>query len=147
DGEMRFAYAARADQQQAMFAAERKFLGEARHNKLRLREATVPGLELLARDVFDFIVRLEIFEIAVAIAFGDASASQRALGAVARGAIARNGPDHFGFAHRGSVWFIQRERLRAFRRPLDDSPAAALANGTICSRHEGSLASAAANSN
>src|SRR4029077_3338580 len=29
----------------------------------------------------------------------------------------------------------------------DDSPAAALANGTICSRHEGSLASAAANSN
>src|SRR4029077_9272956 len=83
----------------------------------------------------------------VAIAFGDASASQRALGAVARGAIARNGPDHFGFAHRGSVWFIQRERLRAFRRPLHNSPAAALANGTICSRHEGSLASAAANSN
>jgi hypothetical protein len=114
-----------------------------------LSQAAGPGLQLLARDVFDFVVRLEIFEIAVAITFGNTRASQRTLGAVARGAIARNGPHHFRFTGgRACARCLSRcKRLRTFRRSLDNSPAAALANRTICSRHVESLTIAAANSN
>ena len=77
-----------------------KFLGEA----LRRRASPARGcdsmLELFARHIFDVVVRLEILEIAVTIAFGDARARQRTVGAVARGAIARNRPHHFRFADR-----------------------------------------------
>jgi hypothetical protein len=94
-------------------------------------------LQLFARDIFDVIVGLEIFEIAMAISLRDSCAVKGTLGAVIRGAIARDGPNHFWFTGRraGPGGFCGAEPLRIFRCSRGNSPAAALANGTIWSSH------------
>jgi hypothetical protein len=127
-----------------MLAADGKFLSEALDDKLGLCEAAVPRGELLAGDVFNIVVRFEIFEIAMAISFGDASASEGAFGAVAQGAIAGNRPDHPGFAggRAGARGIGRSEGLGALRGSLDNFPTAALADGTFWSRHMGRISAA-----
>ena len=49
-------------------------------------------------DVLDVVVGLVILEVAVAIALWNARASEDVACAVGRGAIAGNGPDHFGLS-------------------------------------------------
>jgi len=117
-----------------VLAAQGKLRGEALYDELRLREAAIPAGELLARCAFDFVVRLIVFEIAVAVALGDARLRERALGAITCGAIAGNRPHYFRFAD-GRTGLVSGKSLRAVCCALDNFPAAALADGTIRSRH------------
>src|SRR5271154_1430426 len=119
---MRLTHAAWAHQQQALLVTQREFRGETLDDQLCLREAPVPRRDMLARNILDFVIRLVACEIAVAITLGDARFREGAIGAVACGAIARNRPDHFGFAG-ARAGLIGGERLRAFRRSLDNLPA------------------------
>ena len=125
-------------QQQAVLVAHGKFRRKALNDELGLREAATPCSELLAGDILDFVIRLVIFEITVAIALGNARPPQHMAGAVGRGAVAWNRPHHFRFACR-RAGTIRGKRLRAFGGTLDNFPAATLADGTICSRHDGSI--------
>src|SRR5580704_16698530 len=96
--EMSLARAARAHQEQTVLARERELPGEAPNDEFCLHETVVPGLELFARSLLDLVVRLEILEIAVAVALGNTSLCEEPLGAVAHGAVAGHGPDHRVFA-------------------------------------------------
>src|SRR5579864_5367112 len=134
DSQMRLAHAARAHQQQAVlalhFANGGELLSETLDDEFRLREAGFPCGELVAGGILDLVVRFVVFEVAVAISLGNARASEHAFGAIACGAIAGNGPHHFGFPGCGTL-LVGGERLRALGGALDNFPAAALADGTI----------------
>src|ERR1700690_337688 len=123
-----------------MLAAKRKFLCKTLNDELRLREAAIPPDELLTRHIFNVIVRLEIVEIAVAITLGHARTRERAFRTVARGAIARNRPNHFWFAYGRPLGLGRRcKHLRALRGPFDHFPTAALTQWTICPRNNRSI--------
>src|ERR1700728_3765051 len=121
-----------------MLIANRKFSGKFLDHELRLRQAAIPGRLLFARDVFDVVVRLVALEIAVAIAFWDARSAERTPGAIIRSAVARDRPDRFRRAGR-CARTVRCNRPRTLGGALHDFPAAALANGTIRSRHEGRI--------
>jgi hypothetical protein len=94
--EMRFTHATRTHQQQtglSVFANRRKFLGKSLHDELRLRETSIKRGQLIGRNVFNVVIRFEIIEIAVAIAFGNARSGESALSLVAFSAIAGDRPN------------------------------------------------------
>src|SRR5580704_17190917 len=135
---MRLAHSTRTHQEQTVLVADWKLARETLHNQFCFGPIPVPSGELVRRCVSNIIIRFIALEITMTVVLRNARALQRPLGAIARGAIAGNGPDHFRFA--GScTWTICGERLRAFRRSLDDSPAAAFTMGTIHSRHVGRI--------
>src|SRR5215469_7315002 len=105
------------------------FVGESLDDELRLRKAAVPGFELLARNVFELVVRFEIFEIAVAVALRNARPRKRPLRAISCRAIARDGPDHPWLACGGPglCCFRRCQGLRSARRSLNNPPSAACA--------------------
>src|ERR1700727_1063861 len=144
--EVSLTHPAGTHQQDAVFALHtgnrRIFLSETLHEHFCLAETAIPSGELIAGSVDDFVVGFVIFEITVAVAFGNAGALQGAFRAVPGSAIAGNGPNHFGFALRRSTGTVRGERLRALRVALDYFPSASLTMGTIWLRHEGRISAA-----